>query len=98
IGSGGASEGGGGGADFPAPYIYKIPNIRAEQSGVTVNARAARAFRAPGHPTASFSMESILDELAVRMNMDPVELRLKNDQSEVRRKEYTLGAKKFGWI
>jgi len=97
IGSAGVSEGGGGGADFPAPYIYKIPNIRARQSGVAINAGAARAFRAPGHPTASFGMESILDELAVKMNMDPVELRIKNDQSEIRRKEYALGAEKFGW-
>src|SRR5205085_8613292 len=40
---------------------------------------------------------SILEELTVKMNMDPVELRLKNDQSEIRRKEYALGAEKFGW-
>src|SRR6266567_7612524 len=46
IGSGNASEGGGGGADFPAPYIYKVPNIRARQSGVAINAGSARAFRA----------------------------------------------------
>src|SRR5205823_10001564 len=38
IGSGNASEGGGGGADFPAPYIYKIPNTRKKQSAVAVNA------------------------------------------------------------
>jgi xanthine dehydrogenase YagR molybdenum-binding subunit len=97
IGSSGVSEGGGGGADFPAPYIYKIPNIRSRQSGVAINAGSARAFRAPGHPTASFGMESIVDELAVKMNIDPVELRIKNDQSEIRRKEYALGAEKFGW-
>jgi xanthine dehydrogenase YagR molybdenum-binding subunit len=97
IGSSGASEGGGGGADFPAPYIYEIPNIRTKQAGVAVNAGSARAFRAPGHPTASFGMESIMDELAVKMNMDPVELRIKNDQSEIRRKEYKLGAERFGW-
>src|SRR5207253_142519 len=34
IGSGGTSEGGGGGAEFPAPYIYKIPNTRSKQAGV----------------------------------------------------------------
>jgi xanthine dehydrogenase YagR molybdenum-binding subunit len=97
IGSGGSSEGGGGGAEFPAPYIYKIPNTRKKQSGVAINAGSARAFRAPGHPTASFGMESILDELAVKMDIDPVELRIKNDPSEVRQKEYRLGAEKFGW-
>ncbi len=98
IGSGGSSEGGGGGAEFPAPYIYdKIPNIRVKQSGVNINAGSARAFRAPGHPTASFGMEAIMDEMAVKLGMDPLELRLKNDPSEVRRKEYQVGAERFGW-
>lgn len=97
IGSGGVSEGGGGGAEFPAPYIYTVPNIRVKQSGVNIDAGSARAFRAPGHPTASFGMESIMDELAAKLGMDPVELRLKNDPSEIRRKEYKLGAERFGW-
>jgi xanthine dehydrogenase YagR molybdenum-binding subunit len=97
IGSGGSSEGGGGGAEFPAPYIYKVPNVRSKQSGVNINAGSARAFRAPGHPTASFGMESIMDALAAKMDIDPVELRIKNDPSEVRQKEYKLGAERFGW-
>src|SRR5215467_3310837 len=97
IGSGNASEGGGGGAEFPAPYIYTVPNTRRKQSSVAINAGSARAFRAPGHPTASYGMESIMDELAVKMDLDPVELRIKNDPSEVRRKEYRLGVEKFGW-
>jgi xanthine dehydrogenase YagR molybdenum-binding subunit len=97
IGSGGSTEGGGGGAEFPAPYIYTVPNIRVKQSGVNINAGSARAFRAPGHPTASYGMESIMDELAVKLGMDPVELRVKNDPSEVRRKEYQIGAERFGW-
>jgi xanthine dehydrogenase YagR molybdenum-binding subunit len=97
IGSGGSTEGGGGGAEFPAPYIYQVPNIRVKHRGVAVNAGSARAFRAPGHPQASFGMESILDDLAVKLGMDPVDIRLKNDPSEVRRKEYQLGADRFGW-
>jgi xanthine dehydrogenase YagR molybdenum-binding subunit len=79
------------------PYIYQVPNIRVRQSGVNLNAGSARAFRAPGHPPASFGMESIMDELALKLNLDPVELRLRNDPSEVRRKEYQLGAERFGW-
>jgi xanthine dehydrogenase YagR molybdenum-binding subunit len=42
-------------------------------------------------------MESILDELAVKMGIDPVELRIRNDPSETRRKEFKLGAERFGW-
>jgi xanthine dehydrogenase YagR molybdenum-binding subunit len=97
VGSSGSTEGGGGGAGIQAPYIYRPPNFRIKQSGVAVNAGSARAFRAPGHPPACFGMESIMDELAVKLNMDPVELRLKNDSFEVRQKEYRLGAERFGW-
>ncbi|MGZ5568547.1 MAG: xanthine dehydrogenase family protein molybdopterin-binding subunit, partial [Limisphaerales bacterium] len=80
-GIGAESDGGGGrgGADIPAPYLYKIPNSRVKQAAVAVNAGSARAFRAPGNPPASFGIESALDDLAVKMGMDPVEIRLKND-------------------
>jgi xanthine dehydrogenase YagR molybdenum-binding subunit len=97
IGAGASSEGGGGGAEFPAPYIYRVPNTRIRQTTVVVNAGSARAFRAPGHPTASFGMESILDELAVKLGLDPLELRLKNDPDPVRQREYRIGAERFGW-
>jgi xanthine dehydrogenase YagR molybdenum-binding subunit len=97
IGSGPATEGGGGGAELRMPYIYKVPHSRVKQSTVAVNAGSARAFRAPSNPPSSFGMESIMDELALKLNMDPVELRIKNDPFEIRRKEYTLGAERFGW-
>ena len=42
-------------------------------------------------------MESALDDLAVKLGLDPVEMRLKNDPFEIRRREYELGAEKFGW-
>ena len=84
IGAGAASEGGGGGADIPAPYLYKVPNTRVKQTAVVVNAGSARAFRAPGNPPASFGMESAMDDLAVKLDPDPVELRLKNDPSPIR--------------
>jgi xanthine dehydrogenase YagR molybdenum-binding subunit len=101
IGASGSSEGGGSGVALRAPYIYTVKNTRAKQSGVNVNAGSARAFRAPSCPPSSFGIESIMDELAVKMNMDPVEFRIKNDTStpgwEIRQKQYKLGAEKFGW-
>ena len=97
IGAGAASEGGGGGADLPAPYLYKVPNTRVKQTAVAVNAGSARAFRAPGNPPASYGMESAMDDLAVKLGMDPVELRLKNDPSPIRQREFALGAARFGW-
>ncbi len=100
IGAGGATEGGSGGVRIPAPYLYTVPNVREKQSSVAINAGSARAFRAPSNPPASFGIESIMDELAVKLNMDPVELRIKNDKSRVRairEKEFRLGAERFGW-
>jgi len=108
IGAGGATEGGSGDVRIPAPYIYQVPNVRARQASVAVNAGSARAFRAPSHPPASFGMESIMDELAVKLNMDPLELRILNNKPtspnagdalvrQIREKEFLLGAERFGW-
>jgi xanthine dehydrogenase YagR molybdenum-binding subunit len=95
--SGGATAGGGGGAGFPAPYIYRVPSTRIKQTTVAINAGSARAMRAPGHPQASFGMESILDEMALVLGMDPVELRIKNDPLEIRRQQYQIAAERFDW-
>jgi len=101
IGAGGATAGGGSGLALRAPYIYTVPNTRVRQAGIAVNAGSARAFRAPSCPPSSFGMESIMDDLAVKMNIDPVEFRIKNDTAtpgwEIRQKEYKLGAERFGW-
>ena len=88
----------GGGAGFPAPYIYSVPNFKVEQSDVFINAGPSAAMRAPGHPQASFGMESVMDELAQKIEMDPLEFRRKNDPSGTRQKEYTVGAEKIGWV
>lgn len=88
---------GGSVVDFPAPYIYPTPNTRVRRAKLATNAGLATWMRAPGHPVASFGMESILDELAVKLGIDPVEIRLRNDPFEIRRREYQLGAERFGW-
>ena len=95
--AGGPSAGGSTNSGFPAPYIYKIPNTRSRHAEISIHTGAAAAFRAPGHPPASFGMESIMDALAVKLGMDPVELRVKNDPFEIRQREYRLAAERFGW-
>jgi xanthine dehydrogenase YagR molybdenum-binding subunit len=92
-----STAGGGTGLSLPMPYLYPVPNTRGKQAAVAINAGAACAMRAPGHPPASFAMEGILDELAVKLRLDPVAIRLKNDPSEIRRHEYDVGAERFGW-
>ena len=96
--SAGANQGAGSGAaSFPAPYLYKPAATRVKQGSVAVNAGQSCAMRAPGHPVASVGIEAVLDDLAVKLGMDPVEIRLKNDPLELRRREYAIGAEKFGW-
>ena len=55
-------------------------------------------MRAPGHPQASFAMESVLDELAYGINMDPVEFRKKNLADPVYHRQLDRVAKEIGWL
>jgi xanthine dehydrogenase YagR molybdenum-binding subunit len=73
-GTGGAGAGSG----FPLPYIYQFPNRRRQHKDVFINGGQQRAMRAPGHPQGCFITEVLMDELADRVRMDPVEFRLKN--------------------
>ena len=100
--SGYGTGGIGRGAGFTGPYVYHVPNYRTEKSAVAINAGNARAMRAPGHPQGAFAMDSLMDELAEKLNMDPLEFRRINGDSDARRNrirqaEYTLGAQEIGW-
>src|SRR3954453_15134791 len=54
-------------------------------------------MRAPGHPQASFAMESLMDELAYMLKMDPVMFRKKNLADPVYHRQLDRGAKAIGW-
>jgi xanthine dehydrogenase YagR molybdenum-binding subunit len=103
-GTGGAGQG----AGFNVPYqVYVFPNRRQRHRDVYINAGPQRAFRAPGHPQACFVTETVIDELADRLRIDPLELRLRNlpaaDASGVDapnrqwRKYFPMAAEKIGW-
>lgn len=85
------------GVRIPIVYDDRIPNWRHEHYDVFTNAGAARAFRAPGCPQGAFAMEQIMDELAEKVGMDPLEFRLKNDSNQTRQKEWRIGAERIGW-
>ena len=73
-----------------APYIYQVPNTRVKQAAVSDQRRRPPVPSArPPVPPSSFGMESIMDELAVKMNIDPVEFRLKNDHRARRVAEHS---------
>ncbi len=94
---GSAGVGTGAGAGGPASNMYACPNILVEEADVFVNAGPAAAFRAPGHPQGCFALEQAIDDLAERLQMDPLELRDHIDLSPARRVERQIGAEKFGW-
>jgi xanthine dehydrogenase YagR molybdenum-binding subunit len=86
----------GGGFGLPGP-VYSFPHYYDEQTDVFVNAGPGAPFRAPGWPQSVFAIESAIDELARALNMDPLELRLKNDPNEIRQKQWRIGAERIGW-
>jgi len=57
---------------------YDIPNIRGEGRTVCTNHAWGSAFRAYGSPQSEFSSEVLMDELAEKLGMDPLDLRYKN--------------------
>ncbi len=61
---------------------YDIANGRLEGADVVVNKPKAAAYRAPGVPGAAFAAESMIDEMAEKLGMDPLELRLANGAKE----------------
>ncbi len=66
------------GAAFAIAGCYHIENLDIKGYEVLTNRLGPGAYRAPGNPQASFAMESVIDDLAEQLGMDPVELRLKN--------------------
>ena len=57
---------------------YDIPNGQIDGYDVVVNKPRTAAYRAPGGTQAAFAAEQVIDELAEKLNLDPVEFRLKN--------------------
>jgi carbon-monoxide dehydrogenase large subunit len=58
--------------------VYKFPAYRFDCQGVFTNKVPTDAYRGAGRPEATFAIERIMDELAVELDMDPLELRRKN--------------------
>jgi xanthine dehydrogenase molybdenum-binding subunit len=75
----GAMVGPGGMCVFAA---YDIPNVTIDGFDVVVNKPSTAAYRAPGATNAAFATESVVDELAEKLGLDPLEFRLKNAAKE----------------
>ncbi|HET7103675.1 MAG TPA: xanthine dehydrogenase family protein molybdopterin-binding subunit [Terracidiphilus sp.] len=90
------------------PFLYSCPNLEVTTAMVRRNVGAPSPMRGPGAVPGLFALESAMDELAIKLRMDPLELRLKNDSerdegtnrpfSSRHLKEcYLTGADKIGW-
>ncbi|TVM32868.1 xanthine dehydrogenase family protein molybdopterin-binding subunit [Oceanidesulfovibrio marinus] len=111
IGESGAYPAGGASLlDWQVKDLYTCPNVKTKLTDTYVNAGPARPFRAPGYPQGNWAMEQMMDALSREIDMDPVDLRLKNiplvSQARENQPEYTTtglkecitkGAEVFGW-
>ncbi len=61
---------------------YDVENSTIDGFDVVVNKPKTAAYRAPGAPNAAFGAEQAINELAEKLGMDPIELRLKNVATE----------------
>jgi xanthine dehydrogenase YagR molybdenum-binding subunit len=89
-------------------YSYSTPNLRATSALVRRNVGTPTSMRGPGAVPGLFALESAMDELAIKLNMDPVKLRLLNEpekdeglnlpfSSRHMVECLNVGAEKFGW-
>jgi xanthine dehydrogenase YagR molybdenum-binding subunit len=88
--------------------LYKCANAKYEHKLARLDLATGCDMRAPSAPTALFALECAMDELAVALKLDPLELRLRcysdrdqhNDRpfsSKALRECYRQGAEAFGW-
>jgi CO/xanthine dehydrogenase Mo-binding subunit len=74
---------------------YDIENVKVIGYDVVSNRPKVAAYRAPGAPISEFAVESVVDEIAKKLDIDPVELRLQNAAREGTKAAY---GPKFGPI
>jgi len=90
------------------PVMYAAPNLQLQQELGVLNVATPTYMRAPSENPGMWALESAMDELAWALNIDPVELRLKNETTAHQRsglpfsaKHFTeclrVGAERFGW-
>jgi xanthine dehydrogenase YagR molybdenum-binding subunit len=67
------------GCSEATPYSYSTANLRATSGLVKRNVGTPTSMRGPGAVPGLFALESAMDELAIKLNIDPVKLRLMNE-------------------
>ncbi|MBY8879674.1 xanthine dehydrogenase family protein molybdopterin-binding subunit [Actinacidiphila acidipaludis] len=87
---------------------YACPNVITRDVQARLNVPVPNSMRGPGTATGNYALECAMDELAYRLGMDPLELRLRNDaavhpptglpwSSRAHKECLERGAELFGW-
>jgi xanthine dehydrogenase YagR molybdenum-binding subunit len=98
VAHGTAGIGTGAGVGRNAFGVYtRCPNVLVEANDVFTHAGPGTAMRAPGHPQGAFAIELAIDELAAKLGVDPLKLRIDHDEHPLRRRQFELGGERFGW-
>ncbi|MCH2503532.1 MAG: xanthine dehydrogenase family protein molybdopterin-binding subunit [Chloroflexota bacterium] len=71
-----------GGGTLCATGPYNIANLLVDGYDVVCNKQKVQAYRAPGQPQGAFAVEPVIDELAEKLGIDPIEFRLMNVSKE----------------
>ncbi len=66
------------GTEGPMRMLYDCENVRTVTYGAKLNTPPMKAFRAPGFVEGTFGLECLVDELAAKLDVDPLELRRRN--------------------
>lgn len=88
--------------------MYRAEALKLDQKQCRIDTQSPTFMRAPAETPGMYALESAIDELAVALNMDPIELRIKNepDKDQYEKKPFSgrrlvdclrEGAQKFGW-
>lgn len=95
-------------AGAATPMLYSAPNLLVPHLGVELNWPRGTIMRAPGNTPGLFALECALDELAYALDLDPIELRKRNEPPHDPQKNlpwstrnlmecFRVGADKFDW-
>lgn len=87
-----------GAASMTAIACYDIANFVVEGFDVVCNKPKVAAYRAPGAPIIAYGVESVIDELARKIEMDPIDLRLKNAAVEGTQAAYGPQFPRIGFV
>jgi len=93
---------------LPAKSAYKSGSFRLHVEAARMDMVGNTFMRAPGEAVGTFALESAIDELAINLGMDPIELRIRNEpekdptsgvpfSSRHIVEAYVAGAERFGW-